>query len=235
MSAKQILDELKSLGNEASKKTMMKHGAREPVFGVKVEDLKKIRKRIKMDYKLALELYDTGNSDAMYLASLIADDAKMTKKDLQRWVEAAYWPWLSEYAVPWVASSGLHGREMALKWMESKKESIAAAGWGTYSSLVSIKDDGDLDIAEIKKLLARIEKTIHDQPNRVRYCMNGFVIAVGGYVKALSDIATKTAKAIGAVTVDMGGTACSVPFAPDYIEKLKARGTIGRKRKSAKC
>ena len=61
-------------------KNALKHGAREPFFGVKVEHLKKIQKRIKKDYQLALDLYDTGISDAMYLAGLIADDEKMTKE-----------------------------------------------------------------------------------------------------------------------------------------------------------
>ena len=235
MSAKEIVAELKKLGDESTKKTLMNHGAREPLFGVKVEDLKKIQKRIKMDYALALELYATGNSDAMYLAGLIADDARMTKADLQTWVEKAYWPWLSEYTVPWVASSGPHGREMALKWIDAKSENIAAAGWATYRSLVSTREDAELDPAEIKKLLSRVEKTIHQQPSRVRSSMNGFIIAVGSYVKPLSELAIKTARAIGEVTVDMGGTACKVPFAPDSIKKVKDRGTLGKKRKSAKC
>src|SRR6185436_3938337 len=150
MTAKDIVVELKKLGNPQTKKTWMNHGAQEPCLGVKVEDMKKIQKRIKMDYQLALELYDTGISDAMYLAGLIADDAKMTKKDLQRWVEGAYWNMLSAYTVPWVAAGSAHGRELALKWIESKKEDIAIAGWSTYSSLVSIKSDADLDLTEIK-------------------------------------------------------------------------------------
>src|SRR5437667_3050665 len=91
MSTADILAELQSYGSEQTKKTLMNHGAREPFFGVKVADLKKIQKRIKKDYQLALDLYATGNSDAMYLAGLIADDEKMTKKDLQRWAEGAYW------------------------------------------------------------------------------------------------------------------------------------------------
>jgi len=33
---------------------------REPCFGEKVEELKKIQKRIRKDYRLALDLYDTG-------------------------------------------------------------------------------------------------------------------------------------------------------------------------------
>src|SRR5207302_9008474 len=114
---------------------------KEPFFGVKIEHLKKIQKRIKMNYQLALDLYDTGISDAMYLAGLIADDARMTKKDLQRWVKQAYWYMLSEYTVPWVAAGSPYGRELALKWIESKKEHVAAAGWATLSSFVGITPD----------------------------------------------------------------------------------------------
>jgi 3-methyladenine DNA glycosylase AlkD len=235
MSAMIVIEELQSLGSESIKKVLIKHGAREPFYGVKVEHLKKIQKRIKKDYKLALELYETGISDAMYLAGLIADDARMTKKDLQRWVEQAYWYMLSEYTVPWVAAGSAVGHELALEWIDSKKENIAAAGWSTLSSLVGTRPDADLDIAELKKLLERVAKSIHQQPNRVRHCMNGFVIAVGSYVPALTTAALETAKKVGTVSVDMGGTACKVPAAADYIQKVKDRGALGKKRTSAKC
>jgi 3-methyladenine DNA glycosylase AlkD len=235
MTASDIVKELKSLGHESYKKVMLNHGAKEPFFGVKIEDLKKIQKRIKKDYQLALDLYDTGISDAMYLAGLIADDAKMTKKDLQHWAEKAYFPLMSECTVAWVAAESKHGREMALEWIDSKKENIASSGWATFSSLVGITDDGDLNLAELKQLLQRVQKTIHQQPNRVRYTMNGFVIAVGSYVKALTEAAMQTADKIGTVSVDMGGTACKVPAVADYIKKVQKRGAIGKKRKTAKC
>jgi 3-methyladenine DNA glycosylase AlkD len=235
MTANDIVTELKSLGNDSYKKVMLNHGAKEPFYGVKIEDMKKIQKRIKKDYQLALDLYDTGISDAMYLAGLIADDAKMTKKDLQHWAEKAYFPLISEYTVAWVAAEGEHGPEMALEWIDSKKENVAAAGWATLSSLVGITDDADLDLVELKQLLQRIQKTIHQQPNRVRYTMNGFVIAVGSYVKSLTAAAIETAKKMGPVSVEMGGTACKVPAAIDYIKKVQQRGSIGKKRKTSKC
>ena len=119
--------------------------------------------------------------------------------------------------------------------MESKKETIASSGWATYSSLIAIKDDAELDLDEIAMLLQRIERTIHEQPNRVRHCMNGFVIAVGSYVRPLTDLAKKTAKAIGTVSVDMGGTACKVPDALAAMKKVHDRGSHGKKRKSARC
>src|SRR5438093_1124314 len=130
MTAREIVAELKTLGNDGYKRIMLNHGAKEPIYGVKIEDMKKIQKRVKRDYQLALDLYDTGVSDAMYLAGLIA---------------------------------------------------------------------------------------------------------VGSYVKSLTDHALKTAARIGSVTVNMGGTACKVPAAAEYIRKVQKRGTIGKKRKTVKC
>jgi 3-methyladenine DNA glycosylase AlkD len=235
MTAAQIVQELRPLGKDSYKKVLLTHGVKEPFFGVKIEDLKKIQKRIKKDYHLALDLYGTGIYDARYLAGLIADDARMSREDLQDWVEKADCPMLAEYTVPWVAAGSHHGRELALEWIESKKEGIAAAGWATLGSLVALRDDSELDATELKRLLERIERTIHRQPNRVRHVMNAFVISVGCYVKSLTELASKIGKRIGQVTVDMGGTACKVPYAPEYIEKARKRGTIGKKRKTVKC
>ncbi len=235
MTAAEIVKELKPLGLESIKKVLLKHGVNEPLFGVKVEELKKFQKRIKKDYQLALDLYETGIYDAMYLAGLIADDLKMTKKDLQRWVDRATSNASCGFTVPWVAAESLHGWELALEWIGSKKEKVASAGWNTLSSLVGIKEDYELDLAELKRLLQCVQKTLTKQPDRVRHAMNGFMIAVGAYVKPLTDLAIATAEKVGKVEVDVGDTSCKIPYAPDYIEKVRKRGAIGKKRKTAKC
>lgn len=235
MTAAEIVEELKGLGAESIKKVLSNHCVKEPFFGVKIGDMKTIQKRIKKDYQLALDLYDTGIYDAMYLAGLIADDAKMTKQDLNRWVTKANNGGLQSYTVPWVAAGSKHGHELAGEWIGSKQEHVAVAGWATLSGLVAIKDDAELDLAELKRLLKHVEKTIHQQPNDVRYAMNGFVIALGSYVRSLTDLAVRAAEKIGEVSVDMGDNSCQVPFAPDYIQKVQMRGTIGKKRKSVKC
>ncbi|HNF15981.1 MAG TPA: DNA alkylation repair protein, partial [Leptospiraceae bacterium] len=56
MTVDEVLAELKKMGNESTKKVLMKHGAKEPFFGVKVQDLKKIVKKVKKDYELSLQL-----------------------------------------------------------------------------------------------------------------------------------------------------------------------------------
>jgi 3-methyladenine DNA glycosylase AlkD len=233
--AADIVAELKPLGSDATKKVLLKHGINEPLLGVKIEHLKKIQKRIKKDYQLALDLYDTGIYDAQYLAGLIADDLKMTKKDLQHWVNSANCSPLCGFTVAWVAAESNHGWELGLEWIDSKKETIAVAGWATLTGLISIKPDEELDLPALKKLIARVQKTIHGEQNRVRSAMNTFLISVGIYVLPLSELAIQTAEKIGKVTVDVGDTECKIPYAPDYIEKARKRGNLGKKRKTAKC
>jgi 3-methyladenine DNA glycosylase AlkD len=235
MTAQSILEEIRPLGRDSYKRILFNHGVQEPCFGVKIEDLKKIQKRVRMDYQLALDLYDTGVYDAMYLAGLIADDARMTKKDLKRWLAGATHAPLFGWTIPSVAAGSPHGWELALEWIESKKESAAIAGWATIGAIVGVKPDTELDLATLKTLLQRVEKTIHQAPDKLRYQMNSFVIAVGCHVKPLSELALRAAEKIGPLVVDMGDTACQVPFAPDYIRKVEKRGTLGKKRKSAKC
>lgn len=236
MTAKEILDELRALGSESYKRMMMKnYGVKEPCFGVKIGDMKKIQKRIKKDYQLALDLYATGNYDAMYLAGLIADDARMQKKDLNGWAEKAYAGSLPGAAVAWTAAGSPHGREVALEWIDSMKPMVAVAGWSTLSCIVALKDDGELDLPELKRLLQRVQKTIHQAPDAVRYAMNNFVISLGGYVKPLTDLAMEVGEKVGPVHADLGDNDCGIPFAPDYIRKMQKHGNWGKKRKTVKC
>lgn len=235
MTATEIVTELEALGSDSYKRILFNHGVREPVLGVKIEELKKFQKRIKKDHQLALDLFDTGIYDAQYLAGLIADDARMTEDDLRRWLAVGNCVALCGTTVAWVAAESAHGRKLALEWIEATDENTAQAGWMTLNSLVAITDDARLDVAELQGLLGRVERTIHQQPDRVRYAMNSFVIALGAYVPALTEAAIAAGEKIGLVTVDMGATACVVPSAPAYIRKAQARGKIGKKRKSAKC
>ena len=78
MTLDEAMSELAAKGSEATKKLLIKHGAREPFFGVKVGDLKPIHKKLRGEQTLALQLYATGNGDAQYLAGMIADGAKIT-------------------------------------------------------------------------------------------------------------------------------------------------------------
>lgn len=81
--------ELEALGTEQTRKTYRNHGAREPLFGVTLRDMKPLVKKIKKDHALAMELYATGNYDAATLAGIIAEPDRMTAADFKLWMETA--------------------------------------------------------------------------------------------------------------------------------------------------
>lgn len=231
----EVMSALKKVGSEQSRKIYARHGAPENMFGCKVADMKTIAKKIKGNQDLALELYATGNADAMYLAGIVADGTQMKKAELNRWAREANWYMVSEYAVAGVAAEHPDAIAIANKWIAAKKEHVAAAGWNTYTNVVMTRDDSDLDKKAIKSHLKMIEGSIDKAKNRVRYTMNGFVIAVGGYVSPLTTVAKATAKKIGKVHVEMGETSCKVPLATEYIEKIESMGRVGKKKTSTKC
>ncbi|MEM7038489.1 MAG: DNA alkylation repair protein [Bacteroidota bacterium] len=235
MTKDEVMEALEAFGNPGTKKVLGNHGYREPFFGVKVGDMKKLQKKIKKDYALSLELWDTGNADAMYFAGLIADEKQMTRENLQKWANEAYCYSLAEYTVAWITSESDHGFDLGMQWIESDEALIATAGWSTLASLASITPDEELDFDTYSALLERAEKEVHTAPNRVRYVMNGFIIAVGAYMADLTEKAMEIGQRVGKVEVFMGKTACKVPLAAPYIQKIVDKGRVGKKRKMARC
>jgi len=235
MTLADVMLQLEKFGNPNTKKVLLKHGAQEPFFGVKVGDLKVIVKQIKKDHELAMQLYSTGNSDAMYLAGLIADEKCITRQQLNTWVANAYWYMLSDYTVAWVAAESDHGYDLGMEWVQNTEEFIASAGWSTLANLALVKADEELELDVFRNLLEKIPDEIKTAQNRVRYSMNAFVISVGSSVKPLNGLARKVARRLGTVEVEMGGTSCKVPDAISYLDKVEKMGRLGKKKKKARC
>ncbi|OBZ12187.1 DNA alkylation repair protein [Bacillus sp. FJAT-26390] len=235
MTYEEVMQELERLGTEQTKMTFIRHGAMEPIFGVKIGDLKKLVKYVKKDQELAHKLYDSGNSDAMYLAGLTVNPKTVAKETLQQWVKQAQWYATAEFSVAGVAAESAYSHELAMEWLHSSEEMIATCGWSTYANYISLTPDEQLDLDEIRELLKRVQHTIHTEQNRVRYTMNSFVMAVGIYIEELREDALAAAASIGKVHVDMGKTACKVPMADAYINKAVSMGKAGIRKKTCIC
>ena len=234
---KVIMQELESLGTAQTRKTYINHGGKEPIFGVTAGDMSKLIKkhRLKNNHELALELFATGNYDAMYLAGLIADSGRMTRETVMLWLSQAYCWMIAEYVVGSVASETPFARELIRELIQSEKELYASSGYSMLSFYVAFVPDQDLDKAELRLYLERIEREIHASPNRVRYQMNGAVWAIGTSVPDLFDEAFAIGERIGRVTVDLDTSACKVPSITEKLTKAKEQHRVGFKRKTSRC
>lgn len=235
MTLQKVMAGLEAMGQEQFRRIYKNQGAPEPLFGVKVEQLKTIYKRVGKDHNLSLELFATGNSDAQYLAGLIADEQAITAGDLRLWAHSASWHMISENTVAWVAAESAHGWQLAREWINTADPKLQSTGWATLSSLLAITPDTVLDKTWLSRELHLVAASIDAAANRVRYTMNGFVIACGCFVPDLTASALATAAMVGKVEVYQGKTACKVPDAVAYINKCLERGNVGKKKKMARC
>ncbi len=235
MTLKETMAALEAFGSEQTRKIYSNHGIEGEFYGVKVQDMKTLKKQIKKDHDLSLKLYNTGNADAQYFASMIADEKNVTKTELNHWAKTSSWHMVGEYAVPWLAADSGMGLDLGLKWIKNKNAKIAATGWATLCSVLSVTPNETLDKSQFQDLLKQVAFEVHSAPNRVKYTMNNFVIAVGTYFNELTKEAKKIGEKIGKVEVHMGNTACKVPLAAEYIQKNIDKGRIGKKKKIARC
>lgn len=220
MTEKEILAELSVLGTEQNRKTYRRHGVMNEMFGVSYANLEKLRKKIKVDTDLAGKLWATGNHDARILATMIADPARLTDREIENWSKD-----LSNYVVTdalarLVARSPLARKKME-QWMKSKSEWIGSAGW-LLVGVLAMRDD-ELPDEYFENHLETIERNIHTAKNRVRYAMNGAVIGIGMRNTRLEKKALAAAARIGRVEVDHGETGCKTPDIAVYIRKAAAR------------
>jgi 3-methyladenine DNA glycosylase AlkD len=225
MNKHEVMQELESLGTEQNRKIYARHGVSGETFGVSYANLEKLRKKIKTDHALAVELWSTTNHDARILATMIADASQLSMKELDVWAKNQNNYVLTD-AFAKLVSKSPSAQKKAEQWIKSKDEWIESVGWMLIGSLAM--QDETLSDDYFEHHLATIESDIHKSKNRVRYAMNGALIGIGLRNGQLERKALAAAKKIGKVEVDHGETNCKTPDATEYILKAKQRKSKAR-------
>ena len=215
-----VLAELEELGTAQNRKVYARHGVGEPMFGVSFAHLRKLGKKLRHDHDLARALWASGNHDARVLALSVADPAETDLDEIESWAgEVGNYVLIDEFAA-FVAATP-HFRACADGWPDRDGEWLASAGWSLVAQQALRGDELPDDYFEGR--LRTIEARIAGAANRVRHCMNGALIAIGGRNEALRESAIAAAERIGPVVVDHGKTSCKTPEAVPYIDRIWAR------------
>jgi 3-methyladenine DNA glycosylase AlkD len=180
-----------------------------------------MRKAIKKDHRLALQLWDTGNNDARVLATMIADPKQFDEKLALRWAAD-----VKNYGMADAFTGLFHNapgaQALMERWVNAGDEWYERMGWGLLGEFALHHSDEFPD-AYFEPYLAIIGRDIHQRANRVRQAMNSALIAIGMRGGELERQAIELAGTIGEVIVDHGDTYCKTPDAAEYILKAKAR------------
>ena len=85
-SADDIVAHLRSIGSEENRRGMLRYGIKiERALGISHGMQRQIAKRIKRNHERAFELWQTGITEAQFIASVTADPKRFTATDARQW------------------------------------------------------------------------------------------------------------------------------------------------------
>ncbi len=227
MTAKEILAQLESLGDEARRKHNARvgpdgiAGAGDNQFGVKTGDIRALAKKIKTNHELGLQLWKTGNIDAQLLAILIMKPKELSAGDLDEMVRQARFAWVADWLISYIIANHPEKEALREKWMKvGEKDGWAArAGWHLTASKINKGEDG----VDVEALLDRIEKQMPKAAPETKWTMNNALAAIGIRHAKHRKRAISIGEKIGLYKDWPVSKGCTIPYAPVWINELVKR------------
>ncbi len=219
MTLEETLTQLKALGNEKTRAHNAKYGSGDNQFGVRLGDIRKLAKKIKTNHELAFALWETGNVDARFLATLLIKPKALSIDEVDRMTRSVAFTrvadWLNGYVVK------LHPDKETLRqrWMAADDPMAARAGWSLTAERV-VKNPEGLDPPA---LLDRIESEMGGAAPETQWTMNFTLVEIGIRFPEHRERALAIGEALGIYRDYPVSKGCTSPFAPIWINEMVSR------------
>ena len=175
MTLNETLKQLKALGNAKVRAQNTKSGAGDNQFGVSLGDIRALAKKIRTDHPLALSLWDTGNVDAQFLATLLIQPKKLSAEEMDRMVRSLTFVRVADWLISYVVRQHPDKEALRRDWMAADDRWAARAGWDLTAERIAKSPEG----LDLPALLARIESEMASAEPEVQWTMNNTLAAIG--------------------------------------------------------
>ena len=219
MTASEALKQLKALGTAKVRALNAKSGAGDNQFGVSLGDIRAVAKKIKTNHELALALWENGNVDAQFLATLLIEPKKLSTKEMDRMVRSISFVRVADWLISYVVRQHPDKETLRQKWMADDDRWAARAGWDLTAERVGKSPEG-LDVAA---LLDRIESELADADPEVQWTMNNTLATIGIHFPKHRKRAIAIGDKIGLYRDWPVSKGCTPPFAPIWINFMVSR------------
>lgn len=219
MTLEEIMDRLRGLGSETVRKLNSRAGVDDNQFGVKLGDLRLLAKELKTNPELATALWQTGNLDAMLLATLLMRPKQISVEDLDTMVRSVPYSSLADWLGTHVVKLHPQKELLRLQWMESSDIMASRAGWSLTAERI-VKSPEGLDLTG---LLDRIEREMGNAPTLVQWTMNYCLAEIGIHFSEHRARALAIGETLGVFRDYPTSKGCTSPFAPIWITEMVKR------------
>ncbi|MFA1548626.1 DNA alkylation repair protein [Actinomadura chokoriensis] len=212
----EVMAELAELEDPKVREVNERHG---DDHGVNLGKLRALAKRLKTRQELACRLWETDDTAARLLATLICRPKAFERDELDVMMRQARTPKVHDWLLNYVVKKNPHSEELRLAWFADPDPVVASAGWALTTERVTKKPES----LDLPRLLDIVEAEMKDAPDRLQWAMNHCLAQIG------IDHAEHRARAI-----DIGerlevlkdyptSPGCTSPFAPIWINEMVRR------------
>jgi 3-methyladenine DNA glycosylase AlkD len=219
MTLDETLKQLQAIGSAKVRAQNAKSGAGDNQFGVSLGDIRALAKKIRTDHPLALCLWETGNVDAQFLATLLMEPKKLSAKELDRMVRSLSFVRVADWLNAYVVRQHPDKEALRQKWMAAADRWAARAGWDLTAERVAKSPDG----IDLPALLARIESEMASAAPEVQWTMNNTLAAIGIHFPEHRKRAIAIGEKVGIYRDYPVSKGCTSPFAPIWIQAMVSR------------
>ncbi len=214
-----VMSELRALGDAKVRSLNVRNGAGDNQFGVKMGSLRDLAKRIKVDHELGMQLWNSGNIDAMFLATLVMNPKLLTVDDLDRMLGSLSYSYLTDWFGTNVIKVHPDKEAQRERWMNSKHEMTARMGWSLTAERIVKRPEG----LNLDDLLDRLEREMSSAPIPVQWTMNYCLAEIGINFADRRSRAIEMGEEIGAFRDYPTSKGCTSPYAPIWITAMVNR------------
>ena len=223
MTKNEILEILCHLSNEKRKQMYIKNGASENTYGVLLGELRKLAKGLGKNHNLALELWQSGNTDAQWIACMLFEGEKLSLDEARSMVSELTYSDIIDKFIGEVICNSQYVDILAEEWSTSSKDNLGRAGWKLIVYKIS---NGKLTNAEIEEILRTIEIELQVASPGKQWAMNHALCQIGIVYPEFTEECITLGETLGVYKDLKVAKGCTSAYAPNWI----AAGIAKRKK-----
>ncbi|TSD63348.1 DNA alkylation repair protein [Inquilinus sp. KBS0705] len=219
MTVTEILTKFESLKDDKVFAQNKKRGSGPNQFGVKMGDIRKIAAKIKTDHMLAKQLWETGNVEARFLATLILEPKKLSVAEIDSMVRSERFTHVADWFSSYVLKEHPDKEQLRQLWEHTDDPMAGRAYWALTSGRIARSPEG-LDIPAI---LDRIAAEMPNAAPEPQWTMNTALAQIGINHPAYRQRALAMGEQMGIYRDYPVSKGCTSPFAPIWINEMVKR------------
>lgn len=195
MELEEVVRKLKREANPENVAGMARFGINpEGTLGICTPDLFRLSKDIGRDHALAQKVWGTGIHEARVLAAMIDEPAKVTEKQMERWVkDFDSWDVCDQVCMRLFDKTPF-AYDKTEEWSGRDEEFVKRAGFALMASLAV--HDKKAEDGRFERMLEIISRESDDERNFVKKAVNWALRQIGKRNKRLNAKAIRTAERI---------------------------------------